>query len=311
MEYFFIILPKLSSFLLLILIGVAAVKMGIVTKEKLPVLSGLLLKIVLPLLTIDLLCERSITFLDLLSFHRMILWQIGLYLLLAAAGILCTWMMRMKYPQSNVHRGCMVGGNYAFVVIPLIYALFDGTYGTQYIPICSTVDTVVVWTLGLTLFTWTKGNRGEASFKKLWNPIIGAVIVGLCINSFSIPVPEMVRATISQVGGTSASWGLIYMGCSLCFIEHIGMGNLKRILVLAAAKLLVVPLLIYALASHFLPETESIILMLIAAAPSMTTSVMIAKQYDLDEDYAAEAVSLTTIGCMVTVPVLFLCIAFL
>lgn len=311
MDYFFIILPKLSSFLLLILIGVAAVKMGIVTKENLPVLSGLLLKIVLPLLTIDLLCERSITFRDLLSFHRMIFWQIGLYLLLAAAGIIGTKALGMEYPQSNVHRGCMVGGNYAFVVIPLIYALFDGTYGTQYIPICSTVDTVVVWTLGLTLFTWKKGKRGAASLKKLWNPIIGSVIVGLCINSFSIPVPEMVMSTVSQVGETSASWGLIYMGCSLCLIEKAGFENLKRILVLAAVKLLAVPFLIYWMASRFLPETESIILMLIAAAPSMTTSVMIAKQYDLDADYAAEAVSLTTIGCMVTVPLLFFGIRFL
>lgn len=311
MEYFWLILPRLLSFLLLILIGVVAVRMKIVTKENLPVLSGLLLKIVLPLLTIDLLCERQITFADLLSFREMILWQMGLYLLLAGTGILCTWLMRMKYPQSNVHRGCMVGGNYAFVVIPLIYALFDGTYGTQYIPICSTVDTVVVWTLGLTLFTWTRGSKGAASFKKLWNPIIGSVIIGLCINSFSIPMPDMVMATISQVGGTSASWGLIYMGCSLCFIEKLSPGNLKRILVLAVAKLFLVPLLIYALASRFLPKTESIILMLIAAAPSMTTSVMIAKQYDLDVDYAAEAVSVTTIGCMVSVPLLFLCIAFL
>jgi len=311
LEYFWLILPRLSSFLLLILIGVAAVRMKIVTRENLPVLSGLLLKIVLPLLTIDLLCERQITFADLLSFREMILWQIGLYLLLAGTGIFCTWLMRMKYPQSNVHRGCMVGGNYAFVVIPLIYALFDGTYGTQYIPICSTVDTVVVWTLGLTLFTWTKGSKGAASLKKLWNPIIGSVLIGLCINSFSIPVPDMVMSVISQVGGTSASWGLIYMGCSLCFIEKLSPGNLKRILVLAAAKLFLVPLLIYALASRFLPKTESIILMLIAAAPSMTTSVMIAKQYDLDADYAAEAVSVTTIGCMITVPLLFLCIAFL
>lgn len=311
MEYFFIILPKLSGFLLLILIGVAAVKMKIVTRENLPVLSGLLLKIVLPLLTIDLLCQRKITFLDLLSFHKMILWQIGLYLILAAVGVICTRLAGMTYPQSNVHRGCMVGGNYAFVVIPLIYALFDGTYGTQYIPICSTIDTVVVWTLGLALFTRKEGSRGAVSLKKLWNPIIGSVIVGLCINSFSIPVPDMIMSVVGQVGATSSSWGLIYMGCSLCFIERISMGNLKRILLLAVTKLLAVPLLIYVLASRFLPETESIILMLIAAAPSMTTSVMIAKQYQLDVDYAAEAVSLTTLACMVTVPLLFIGIAFI
>lgn len=46
--------------------------------------------------------------------------------------------------------------------------------------------------------------------------------------------------------------------------------------------------------------------MLIAGAPSMTTSCMIAGQYGLDEDYASTAVFVTTICCMVTIPLLFL-----
>ena len=38
----------------------------------------------------------------------------------------------------------------------------------------------------------------------------------------------------------------------------------------------------------------------------MTTSCMIANQYGLDEDYASTAVFVTTICCMVTIPLLFL-----
>jgi len=202
-------------------------------------------------------------------------------------------------------------GNYAYMVLPLIYALFDGTYGVDYIPICSTVDTVVVWTLGLTLFTWVKGNGGAASLKKLWNPITGSILLGLLLNSLSIRIPDAVMDIVTQVGETSGSWGLIYMGCNLALIKKFELQSLKRISMLVATKLLLIPVLIYALASHFLPETESIILMLIAGAPSMTTTAIIAKQYNLDQDYAAEAVSITTISCLVTVPLLFLCISFI
>ena len=46
--------------------------------------------------------------------------------------------------------------------------------------------------------------------------------------------------------------------------------------------------------------------MLIAGAPSMTTSCMIANQYGLDEEYASTAVFVTTLCCMVTIPILFL-----
>lgn len=310
MEYFYIILPKMFSFLLLILIGVVTVKVKVIDDDTLPVLSGLLIKIILPLLNISLLCERQITFMDLWSYKDMVLWQVILYLTLAGTGILCTIFARIPYPQKNVHRGCMVGGNYAYMVIPLIYALFADTYGVEYIPICSTVDTVVVWTLGLTLFTWVKGSGGEASLKKLWNPITGSILLALMLNTLHIQIPEAVMSVVMQVGDISGSLGLIYMGCNLALIKKINLPTLKRISLLALAKLIVVPVAIYAIASHFLPQTESIILMLIAGAPSMTTSVIIAKQYDLDTEYAAEAVSITTMSCLLTVPLLFLLISF-
>lgn len=311
MDYFFIILPKMFTFLLLIIIGIVTVKVKVINEDTLPVLSGLLIKIILPMLNISLLCERQITFMDLWSYKDMVLWQVVLYLMLAAAGIICTYLTRMKYPQCNVHRGCMVGGNYAYMVIPLIYALFDGTYGVDYIPICSTVDTVVVWTLGLTLFTWVKDGGGVASLKKLWNPITASILFGLLLNTFGIRLPNAVMDVVTQVGGLSGSLGLIYMGCNLALIKAIKWQTLKHISLLVLAKLIVVPLAIYALASQFLPQTESIILLLIAGAPSMTTSVIIAKQYDLDTEYAAEAVSITTMSCLVTVPLLFLLISIL
>ena len=311
MEYFLVILPKMFGFFLLILIGITAVKIKVVNDENLSVLSGLLIKIILPMLNISLLCERQITFVDLWSYRDMVIWQVILYLLLAVTGIICTKLARMKYPQCNVHRGCMVGGNYAYMVLPLIYALFDGTYGVDYIPICSTVDTVVVWTLGLTLFTWVKGSGGAASLKKLWNPITASILLGLILNTLSIRIPDAVMETVTQVGSTSGSLGLIYMGCNLALIKKIELKSLKQISMLVLTKLLLIPVLIYALASQFLPETESIILMLIAGAPSMTTTAIIAKQYNLDRDYAAEAVSITTMACLITVPILFLCIAYI
>ena len=309
MEYFFVILPKMFTFALLILIGVTTVKVKVINEDTLPVLSGLLIKIILPLLNVSLLCERQITFFDLWSYKDMVLWQVVLYLMLAGAGILCTWLARIRYPQCNVHRGCMVGGNYAYMVLPLIYALFEGTYGVDYIPICSTVDTVVVWTLGLTLFTWVKGGGGAASLKKLWNPITGSILFALVLNTLGICLPTPVMDVVTQVGGISGSLGLIYMGCNLALIKGIKWQTLKHISLLVLAKLIAVPLVIYAVTGFFLPQTERIILMLIAGAPSMTTSVIIAKQYDLDTEYAAEAVSITTMSCLVTVPLLFLLIS--
>ena len=76
MEYFFVILPKMFGFFLLILIGITTVKIKVVNEDNLSVLSGLLIKIILPMLNISLLCERQITFIDLWSYKNMVIWQV-------------------------------------------------------------------------------------------------------------------------------------------------------------------------------------------------------------------------------------------
>ena len=135
------------------------------------------------------------------------------------------------------------------------------------------------------------------------------ILFALVLNTLGICLPTPVMDVVTQVGGISGSLGLIYMGCNLALIKGIKWQTLKHISLQVLAKLIAVPLVIYAVTGFFLPQTERIILMLIAGAPSMTTSVIIAKQYDLDTEYAAEAVSITTMSCLVTVPLLFLLIS--
>lgn len=69
--------------------------------------------------------------------------------------------------------------------------------------------------------------------------------------------------------------------------------------------------MIYLAARNFLPEAESIVLMLTAASPSMTIAVMVSREYGLDADYATEIVSVSTLACAVTIPILFLCVGAL
>ena len=315
MHYLMIILPKLSSFLLLIGLGYLISRLGIVRQEGLSSLSGLLIRVVLPCLTVSLMYQRGTTFASLLRCRQFVLWQLGGYLALGAVGVCCARLLRLKSPRSNVHQGCMVGGNYAFVVIPMIIALYAGTEGEQYIPICSAVDTIVVWTMGLALFTHGTGDREERPLKtlgkRLLNPIIFAIVGMLVLNSLGMTLPEMVLELCGDIGNISYSLGLIYVGCSVFHLKKGSLSLLKPVSLILLTKLLLVPLLVYVAASRFLPEMEAVILMLVMGAPSMTTSVMIADQYNLDSDYAATAVFVTTLGCLVTIPLLFLAVSLL
>ena len=306
MEYFWIVLPKMGGFLLLVLIGFLASRLGVVKKEALTSISGFLIKIVLPALVISLIWENHTTVFTLFHYGRIVLWQIGAYLLLALTGFLVSRVFKLPGSVRNVFCGCMVGGNFGFLVIPLIMALFAEAGGDKYIPICSVVDTTVVWTLGLLLFVGLSGKQENLWKKVVSTPIFISILIGMALTTFAVPVPALVMDVVTAVGETSYSWGLIYLGCSIGFMEFGGILRYKSVLLLAVCKLVAAPVAVYAIVSHFLPQTESLLLMLITGAPTMTSSSMLARQYNLNEDYASAAVVVTTLLCMATLPLLFL-----
>ena len=79
MNYMIAVLPKMCGFLLLVLIGFAASRTGIVKKEAMPSISGFLLKIALPALTISLILENQTTFQTMAQYGKMVLSQILMY----------------------------------------------------------------------------------------------------------------------------------------------------------------------------------------------------------------------------------------
>lgn len=114
MNYMMAILPKMGGFLLLVLIGFTASRTGIIKKEAMPSISGFLLRIALPALTIGLILENQTTFQTMTQYGKMVLSQILMYFVMAAGGILGSHICHLKGTTANVHCGCSVGGNYGF-----------------------------------------------------------------------------------------------------------------------------------------------------------------------------------------------------
>lgn len=307
MELTFLIIPKMISFLILLSTGYLVGKLGIIARESMPSFAGFLLKVVLPCLNIVLLTERKTDFFQLLSFSRIILWQVGTYLLMAAIGLLGAILSGQKdIRTANVHTGCCIGGNFAFVVLPLAMVLLDKD--TQaLIPVCAAVDTIVVWTLGLCLFTRGVKSRETwtSRLRHFMTPTLVSLLLALVLNSLGISIPDVIMALITYISDISYSLGFIYVGCSLCYMPRQSLVYVKPVGLVVVGKLLMAPLVIYFVSSAFLTKTESLLLMMIAGAPTMSTSCSICRQYGLNEDYAASAVFVTTLSCMCTIPLVF------
>ena len=312
MEYFFLILPKLATFFLLILLGILMVKVGVVTRENLSLLSGLIVKLILPCLILSLVWENQTTLPALWGFRRILLGQASTYFLLLGAGLLIIRHCRLTPPTSNTLFGCIIGGNYGFVVIPLMMALFPAGEGQQYIPVCAAIDTLFVWTLGMYLFTNVKGRNTlrENPLKKVLNPVFVTFLAALVLCTLKAPLPDPVVSVFDQLGSASCL-GLVYLGCSLCFVNRSALKKIRPLLLIILLRQLLLPLAIHLISRPFLPDTERMCVVLITAAPSLSAASMIARQYQLDEDFASSAVFLTTAASGVTIPLVFYLMAIL
>lgn len=312
MQYFFIILPKLLTFCILILLGVLMVKVKVITEDNLSLLSGLVVKLILPCLILSLVWENQTTFASLWNFRRIALWQGSTYFMLIALAFLIIRLCRLPAPTSNTVYGCMIGGNYGFVVIPLMLALFADNGGQQYIPICAAIDTFFVWTIGMYLFTNVKGTqtKRENPLKKVVNPVVCTFIAGLAIVTLHIPLPDPIVSVFTQLGNVSCL-GLVYLGACLCFINFKNFHNFKPLLLIVLLRQILLPVFIHLISKPFLPEVERMCIVLVTAAPSLSAASMIAKQHRLDSDFAASAVFVTTLASGVTIPLVFYLMAVL
>ena len=187
MNYFALILPKLVSFLILLSVGYFVAWRGILRREGMASIAALLIRVVLPCLSADLLIEQGIDAAALADYAVPVLWMLAAYAVMTAVGAAGARLAGLKGLLKNVHIGCSIGGNYAFVVLPLAMALFTAQE-QSIIQIGSAVDTTMVWTLGLGIFT--RGLERESlrgRIKRFFTPVLLSIILALTLNAETAP----------------------------------------------------------------------------------------------------------------------------
>lgn len=128
-----------------------------------------------------------------------------------------------------------------------------------------------------------------------------ALALALLLRSVAVPIPVM--DWLGVLGKLVVPLIMVSVGLSL------KPGRLKEHLPIVSAiaviKLLVLPLLAWGLGSLLLKDEASVrVLVLEAGVPSMMLTVVIGMRFKLDVDLIASAILVTTVGAIVTIPLL-------
>ena len=243
-----------------------------------------------------------------------LLWAGGLAVAAHVVLIIASMVfVRRGRGQWRVDRFSMIYSNCAFMGIPLIEATF-GTEGVFYLTGFITVFNLFIWIHGVILMS-DGGKRSAAETAKsllkiVLSPAILAVVIGLVMFFTGLRLPSLLQIPLDYLGSMNTPLAMLVSGATIAKAGILGGLKCMRIYYVQAFKLLIVPVLLAAL---FVPmrvfgaDMMIIDIVLIAAAaPTASSTIMFAYKYGQDAEYASNHFALSTIFGIVTMPVVLL-----
>ena len=278
-------------------VGVLLYKLKYLTAQGAEEISKLLLRVTIPLVIVkSFLVEFSS---DLLS---QILWS---FLVAALCQLLSLLVAGLVFRKNRVLKFAAGYSNGGFVGIPLINSVL-GSPGV--LMVCGYVSyiNVLQWTYGV--YTLTGDKKVMSPGKILKNPVLWAFVLGLVLFFLQVQVPPLVMTGLTSLTGITSPLAMIVLGTYLARMDLQKMFKGAAGYLCVALRLVIIPVLTLLLLWP-LPKEWDVMktaVLIIASAPVGANGVLFAGIFHLDAEEATRMVSLSTVLCVVTLPLIVL-----
>lgn len=313
MEQFYIVLNQIGIFLFLIFMGIIAVKFDILDEKSLGNVSKIVMKLALPAYIFINTVEGA-TRAGLRQSLMVVPLAMALYLLLLGISYLLEQVFHLRENRKKVFRAIVMFGNVGFMGIPLVVELYPDT-ALLYIALYTILDQGLFWTYGVALTKPVSEEKQPFSLKGLKNllsPALVAILLGTVLVLLGLHLPAVLTTALSKLGGASMPLSLIYIGGMLTMTDVRRVLKCPELYGEIVLKMLLLPLVFFLGTKPLgVPSDMGGTLSYIAGLPAINMVAMLAKNHGSDGDYAVCAVMLTTIACLVTLPLVSLGIALI
>lgn len=308
MEQFFIVLNQIGIFLILIIFGILAVKFGILDEHSLGSVSKLVMRMALPAYIFINTAEGA-TRQGLAESLLVIPLAIALYLMLFLLSLLLEKVFQLKGNRSHVFRAIVMFGNVGFMGIPLVVELYPDT-ALLYISLFTILDQGLFWTYGVSLTKPVSDQKEKVSLKNLKNllsPALIAIVGATILVLLNVHLPKLLITTLSKLGASSMPLSLLYIGGMLSMTDVRKVLRCGELYAEIGLKMLVLPLVFFIVMKLLnVPADMAGTMTFLTGLPAINMVAMLSKNNGSDGDYAVCAVMMTTIACLITLPLVSL-----
>ena len=220
-------------------------------------------------------------------------------------------IMKIPAASSGVYQAAIIFGNVGFLGLPLAESLF-GPVGLFYMAILNIHMNLFVYSYGFFIIARNSSSGFKFSAKTMINAGIISVIIAMIIFFLQIPLPEYITSPISFIGGITSPLAMIVIGSTAAAHSLKTVFSHKKLYILSAIKLLIIPAITYFILKLTLGNglMTQVITMYIGM-PTAALVSMIAIAYDSDAEIAFSATAMMNIFCILTIPLLYIMMAYL
>lgn len=169
-------------------------------------------------------------------------------------------------------------GNVTYVGVPLI-SIFFGAEGVSYAILHGVVQDVLIWMLYYPTFL---GHSERIDKRKLTNPCIIALGIGLIIALTQWQLPTYLNSTIENLSSAASPIALIFLGVTIAKYGIFRWIKSTPAIMITLIKVVILPILLFFILSFITDRYNTILLCILFACPAPIMSIVWASQYEGD-----------------------------
>lgn len=295
MELSLIILKQIILMFIYMMIGFLLYKKKFVTEQGSKELGKILLYVILPVVIVKAyLVTFSVELLKglVLSFMASLL-ALLLSMILSRVGF------GSRYP---IEQFSSAFSNAGFIGIPLVEMTFNDSMAVFYVSSFVALLNILQWTYGIVVMT---GKKDSIALKKITtNPIIISFLLGILLFFLPVELSEVLDSAVAAIASMNAPVAMIILGIYLAQMKLRDLFTDRAVYLCALMRLIVIPLATAAVLA-LIPGNEMLKMsvLIVAATPVGSNVAIFAQMEGLDHTQAVKDICLSTVLCIVTIPV--------
>ena len=304
------VFSNLFGLFLLIGVGYGAVRFCVLPASASKMLSSLLMNVTMPA-TIFTSLVRPYDPAFLRAGLLEVVLGLALYILYGVISTLLARPFRVTRERRGLWTFACAFNNNGFMGFPIALALF-GEEGLALAVFLGIPFNLLAYTTGATLICMDRSASGDAppvSWRSILLTVVnGATLLGLILYAAQIPIPEVIDTPLTYLADVTTPLSMLIIGMNLTGGSVSALLRNRDVLSSAFLRLLFLPLLTWGILM-LLPVEDPLIIgvtLIIMAMPSPAVTSILAETYGGDTQFASEAVFLSSLLCLVTIPLISL-----